>query len=278
VAHEQQEPALSGAATKYRRMAVTVLTLVMCLGLWQLVSQHSSAATFISSPAQAALALAQMWTSGQLIADVAASAMRAVGGFFLGSAVGVASGLATGRSWVMSASLGEILRLGRGIPAISIIPFIILWLGLGELSKTITVAWAVYFAVWINVHMGIQSVPRKYLWSAQSLGASRWQLLVQIVLPAALPPILNGMRTGIGLAYISLFGAEMAGAFAGVGYRIYAAYTVYRVDQMVADLVVLGLMAAVTDLIFSIVSRGLFPWIALQSGSRSTPAAPQAAR
>ena len=132
-----------------------------------------------------------------------------------------------------------------------------------------------YFAVWINVHLGVQNIPQKYVWSARSLGATQRQVLLRIVLPAALPQILSGMRTAIGLAYISLFGAEMAGAFAGVGYRIYSSYMVYRVDQMVADLIVLGLMAAGSDLLFSVASRRLFPWIAIQSGTRDTAALPR---
>lgn len=246
---------------RHQKLLLTVLTLVALVTLWQLASLYGTGKTFVSSPDEAADAFVRLASSGQLLTDIASSGLRAILGFVLGSALGLVSGLSTGRYWFMSASLGQILRMGRGVPAISIIPFVILWLGLGELSKIMIVTWAVYFAVWINVHVGVQTVPQKYIWIAQSLGANKRQILYQVILPAALPAVISGMRTGIGLAYISLFGAEMAGAFTGVGYRIYSSYMVYRVDEMIVYLIVLGLMAALTDLAFATCAKRAFPWL-----------------
>jgi ABC-type nitrate/sulfonate/bicarbonate transport system permease component len=155
----------------------------------------------------------------------------------------------------------------RGIPAIAIIPFVLIWFGLGEGSKIAVITWAVFFPVWLNVHLGVRGVPVKYVWIAESLGANGRGILVSVILPAALPAIIAGMRTGIGIAYVALFGAEMTGALAGIGYRIYSSYTVYRVDVMVADLIALGVLAALTDALFAWFARSVFPWIAVQSGA-----------
>lgn len=140
-------------------------------------------------------------------------------------------------------------------------PLAIVWLGIGEQSKYFVVSYGVLLAVWMNTHHGVENIPTVYVRAAQSLGASRFRIFREVVLPAASPHIVSGLRIGSAVAFLSLVAAELTGASSGIGYRLQEARQFLATDRMFVGLVLLGLLGASLDLFFVLLSRKLLHWV-----------------
>jgi ABC-type nitrate/sulfonate/bicarbonate transport system permease component len=151
----------------------------------------------------------------------------------------------------------------RPLPPVAIIPLVIVWLGIGELAKIFSIGFAVFFPVWLNTHAGARQVPQKYLWSAATLTSSRSRIFLRIVFPASLPFVTAGIRLGISVAFVMVFVAELAGASSGIGYEIATSNLSYRIDRMMAGLVVLGTSGALVDFLFVQSVYRTCPWLRL---------------
>jgi len=139
----------------------------------------------------------------------------------------------------------------------------IIWFGITDSSKIIAIALAVFFPVWISVLVGAKQIPADYSRAAQLLAKSRKKRLLKVTLPATIPFIISGVRIGIAIALIMVFVAELSGASEGLGYFIANAQITYRIDNLLAGLIVLGLLAALTDFAFLQATKRIFPWIEL---------------
>ncbi len=218
-------------------------------------------------PSKVLLTLVQLAMSGQLVDDVLATGRRMLLGYLMGAFAGLAVGILTGRSLALRSFLYPIIQMLRPVPPISFVPIAILWFGLGEASKYFLVFWGVFFVVWINTHIGVTNVPRIYLEAAQNLGASERGMVRQVVLPAALPMLLAGLRTAIPIGFYSLVAAEIAGAYSGVAYMIEIAHTNFQIDKMFSGLVVLGIGSALADRLFVAITTRAFPWIQMDTAA-----------
>src|SRR5439155_5523503 len=145
-------------------------------------------------PSHVWLALVDMAHSGELLRDLTASLQRAFLGLFLGTIAGVAIGLLTGRVAWWNAYWTPLIQLARPLPPVAIIPLVITWLGITETAKVFSIAFAVFFPVWINTHLGAMELPRTYLWTAASLRIGTLQTFWRIILPGALPFVVAGFR------------------------------------------------------------------------------------
>lgn len=243
---------------------VRFLPIPVLLVIWEVVARTGIFNRELFPPPSAVwLAFVEMARRGELWTDVLASSRRAVVGYFFGCAVGVLAGILTGRLRLVDRALSPVVHILRAFPPVAIVPFAITWFGLSEASKYFLVFWGVFFPIWVNTHAGMAQVDRTYLWAAQSLGAGRRYLVTDVLLPAALPHILAGMRVAIGICFICVFVAEMAGAYEGIGFRISTSYLIFRVDRMLAALIVLGLMGAAADQLFKLLVAKMFPWTRL---------------
>jgi len=198
--------------------------------------------------------------AGDLWKDVLASCRRAVVGYVLGCSFGILLGTLTGRIRLANRVLSPLGHVLRAFPPVAIAPLAITWFGLAETSKYFLVFWGVLFPVWIGTHAGMSHVAQTYVWAARSLGAKRQHLFAEVLLPASLTHVLAGMRVAIGICFICVFVAEMAGAYEGIGFRISTSYLVFRVDRMLAALIVLGGMGAISDQLFHFTTTRVFPW------------------
>jgi ABC-type nitrate/sulfonate/bicarbonate transport system permease component len=200
-------------------------------------------------------------TSGLVLQDLLWSLTRATVGFALGSALGIVLGILTARSRVIEKTIGLLIDILRPIPPIAIVPLFVLWFGLGEFPKYGLILVGVIPPVWLSTHLGLVGVKRTYIWTAQSLGVNDRKMITEIMLPAAMPLILAGLRTALGIAFYCLVAAEMAGAFFGLAYRIELANLYFRVDRMLEYLAVLGLAFLACQSVFTLACHRLFPWI-----------------
>ena len=245
------------------RMSISIVAFLL---LWEAVARVGpTPISLFPPPTRVLLALGEMVRTGELFRDIRASLWRAVIGFVLGGTVGIAAGLITGRVESLDNYLSPIIQLFRPLPPVAIIPLVIVWFGIGEVSKVFSIAFAVFFPVWINTHLGARQVPMTFLWSAGTLGVRGFSALWKVILPAALPFVVAGLRIGASMAFIMVFVSELAGASAGVGYQISVSYLAYRVDRMMAALVVLGLLGAGADFLLNWATRLMFPWLRLMA-------------
>jgi ABC-type nitrate/sulfonate/bicarbonate transport system permease component len=215
---------------------------------WQLVS----AAQWVNPvlfppPAVVARSLVDYLVAGDGWRDLFASVGRVAVGYLAGAATGVLVGIHTGTRPVVAGLLTPALQLLRPIPPIAFVPVVIVWFGLTEWGKWFLVFWGVFFAVWMASHMGVQRVNDNLVRAAQSLGTGRMRLLWTVQLPAAAPVILVGLRTAVSIAFYTLVAAELAGAFAGIAYRMEINQQNMQIGHTMAGLVLLGVVSAAAD-------------------------------
>jgi ABC-type nitrate/sulfonate/bicarbonate transport system permease component len=216
-------------------------------------------------PTQVASALVSLISSGELIADVASSLWRLFLGLSIGTIIGIIVGLLTGRIKTISDYLSPIIQILRPLPPVAIIPLMIVWFGIGQGSKVIAIGFACFFPAWLNSHAGASGVAQKYIWSASTFTRSRLVLFRHIILPAALPFIIVGIRSAIAVGFVMVFVSELTGASSGLGYLISISSLSYRIDRMIAGLSVLTLCGFMVDFSAVFLAKKLWPWLALES-------------
>ena len=258
---------MKGAAL-LNRPARVCISLTLFFLLWEGISRSGIVnPALFPPPSRVFLALVEMARSGELLRDIGASWWRAIAGFLIGSAAGILAGLLTGRLVTLDGYVSPILQMLRPLPPVAIIPLIIVWFGIGEVSKVFAIAFAVFFPAWINTDLGARRVPNAYLWSSRTLGCDYPSIISRVILPSALPFIIGGLRVGISLAFVMVYVSELSGASSGVGYQISVSYLAYRVDRMIAALATLGALGLISDLFLTQSLRRLFPWLSLNASS-----------
>lgn len=244
-------------------LVAKLASVPLLLALWQGVSvlQIVNPVLF-PSPVDVARSLWDYLGTGDGWADLLASLSRVAIGYAVGAGAGVLVGLHTGTRPVIAGLLTPALQLLRPIPPIAFVPVVIVWFGLSEWGKWFLVCWGVFFAVWLATHMGVQRVNENLVRAAQSLGTSRQRLLWTVQLPAAAPVILVGLRTAVSIAFYTLVAAELAGAFAGLAYRMEINQQNMQIGHTMAGLVLLGVVSALADRLFELGASRVVHWSA----------------
>ena len=246
-----------------------ILLLMVC---WQVISVYFipiAKRSLYPAPTQCWTAFLLWLHSGQLAIDLIASGKRLLFGLLIGISLGLLVGVLTGRLRLLSILLSPILNLARPLTPVALIPLFILWFGIDDKAKAITISYAVFFPVWLNTASGIQNIPKKLLWSAGTLTKSRFKNIFWVVLPAALQQIFVGLRLAIGVAFTMVFVSELQGSEAGLGVSISNWQLAYRMDSMIAGLIILGATGAVADWLFITVMYRIFPWLRLGENTTS---------
>jgi ABC-type nitrate/sulfonate/bicarbonate transport system permease component len=239
------------------RLSVIVLFLV----LWETVSRLEIVnPRLFPAPSTVWIALMEWGREGELWRDISASFVRMFFGYLIGAFLGVILGLFTGRSRLADRCISPLIQIFRPLPPVAIIPLVIVWLGIGNTAKIFSIAFAVFFPVWINAHIGASSIPRAYLWSAKILSKSRLKIMAKVLFPASMSAIIAGLRTSIAIAFIMVYVAEIAGSSSGIGYQISISHLAYRIDRMMAALFVLAAAGALSDYLFATSVHKMFPW------------------
>jgi NitT/TauT family transport system permease protein len=241
--------------------AKLLLSLIGAILVWWAIAASGVVSTdLFPTPPLVWYAAVELYHEGVLITDLQASLGRALVGFVIGSVLGVATGLLTARTRLMRLVLNPVLTLCRPIPAIAIVPVAIVWFGIGDTSKYVVISYAVFLTVWLATHHGMEHVPQTYIRASRSLGAPLGREFFQVVIPAAAPHIVSGLRMGAALAFLSLVAAELTGASSGIGYRLQEARQYIRMDRMFVGLVELGILGALLDFFFLSLSRRVVHW------------------
>jgi ABC-type nitrate/sulfonate/bicarbonate transport system permease component len=240
-------------------LILRALTLSLSLIVWECIANANGSRLF-PPLSRVGLALKMSLVSGDLARDVMASISRVAIGYTAACILGISLGMATGSFKWLELSIGTIIQTLRPLPAIALVPFAVLWFGIGETSKCFLILWGSFFPIWIATHLGIRKVNVSLIRAAASLGASRSRIFFCVLLPASTSYIIAGMRIAIAISFVCLVAAEIAGASAGLGYRIEASHQMFKIDQMVAALIILGSLGAASDALFVLLTRWLIPW------------------
>jgi taurine transport system permease protein len=184
---------------------------------------------------------------GSLARHVGQSLLRVVVGTALAIAVAIPLSVAMSVSPVVASLLTPLFRFFSVLAGIAWIPIATLWFGYGFGAITFVIFNAVFFVVTYNTLLGVASIPRPLRHAAASLGAGRWPMLTEVLLPGALPNIVTGVRTGMGFAWRGLIAAEMIATNAGLGYMLFVARDFYRTEVIVLGMIVIGALWLLID-------------------------------
>jgi NitT/TauT family transport system permease protein/taurine transport system permease protein len=239
--------ALRGAASA-AGAAVFVAPLLALVLVWAIVVPvfQINPRVFPSVGAVGAAALESI-KDGTLIEHVGASMFRVVLGTLIGIATAVPLGIAMGVSPAVSMFLTPLFRFFSVLAGIAWIPIATLWFGYGFGAIIFVIFNAVFFIVAYNTLLGVSTIPHAIRNAAASLGAGRWALLTEVLLPGALPNIVTGIRTGLGFAWRGLIAAEMIATNVGLGYMLFVARDFYRTEVIVLGMIVIGTLWLLID-------------------------------
>ncbi|WP_274963567.1 ABC transporter permease subunit [Thioclava electrotropha] len=244
---------------------ISVVAVLVVLGLWQIVTASGLIAPlFLPSPVAVVQKLFGLISTGftgvPLWEHILVSAGRVFAAFALACIVGIPLGLAMGMSPVMRGLFDPFLEFYRPIPPLAYLPLMIIWFGIGETSKVLLIFLSVLAPVALGARAGVRSVAIEQIHAAYSLGASRAQVLREVVLPSALPEILTAMRIGVGFGWTTLVAAEMVAATMGLGYMVLSASQFLQTSTVLVGIFLIGGIAWCFDLAMRWVEKKVVPW------------------
>jgi sulfonate transport system permease protein len=197
---------------------------------------------------------------GRLQQNLAVSAWRAAQGLAFGATAGVLFALISGLSLLGGYVIDGLMQLKRGIPVLALIPFMILWFGVGEAMKITVIAVTVFAPIYIHTHSALRAIDLKQVELAETLGLGRLAFIRHVVLPGALPGMLLGLRFGVTAAWLALVVVEQLNATSGIGYMITLARNYAQTDVMLVGLVVYALLGLGSDAVVRVIQRRALTW------------------
>jgi NitT/TauT family transport system permease protein len=235
---------------------------VACLGLlliWQLASLALKNDSFPTA-LEAVRAIPAILGDKDSLVNFGASLRRMAIGFGLAVALSIPLGLLMGRSRAIASFFNPLLMVIYPVPKAALMPIIMLWLGVGDIAKTLVIFLGVSLPVIYHSFEGAKAVEEKMLWSGAAMGLSAAQRLIRIVLPAALPEILTGCRTGLVLALITMITSEMIARQSGAGNILFNALDMGQYDTVFAMIIIVGAMGIGFDILFERLRARLVRW------------------
>ena len=225
------------------------LVPVTLIAAWQITSSLGWMSTrVLPAPVDVVIAAWTLALSGELWVHVKVSAGRALSGLAIGGGLGLLLGLLTGSVRILETLLDSTLQMVRNIPALAMIPMVILWFGIDEGAKLFLISVAVFFPIYLNTFHGIRNVDPGLIEMGRTYGLSRWQLYTQIILPGAISSILVGLRFSLGLMWVILIVAETISAQAGIGYLTMNAREFLQTDIVLVGILLYALLGKLADM------------------------------
>ena len=239
---------------------VAVLVLVWWIVTLGAVETRLVSPVVLPSPREVFASFGSLLNERALVESIAATLRRVLLGFGLAILVGVPLGIAAGAWRVFEAAGAPVALFGRNLPVAALIPLTILWFGIDETQKVMFIFIACVPFVYSDTVRAIASVPDRYVETAQTLGASRWQILTKVLVALALPDIYNSLRHLFGMAFGYIMLAELINASYGLGYLLMTSQRRGLSEHIILILMIIGLLAFAIDRMLYFFQRGLFPY------------------
>jgi NitT/TauT family transport system permease protein len=270
-------PIFSLAGRRSLRQALLAIVLpVMVIAVWQMAGKDGSLFGGVLPTPDRAWQAWKVWAfgstglslnpySGTWFANLIFSAERVAKGFLAAILVAVPVGLAIGWNRIASGALDPTVQLLRPIPITAWLPFSIAVFGIRDLGAIFLIALGAFYPIVVNTAQGARDVERNLIRAAMMMGAGKWTVLRRVVFPASLPSIFTGLRIGLGIAWTAVIVAEMVAVKSGLGYVLWDAYYVGRMDVVIADMATIGLLGLVSDRVILLIEGWALKWRRLQS-------------
>ncbi|WP_105035225.1 ABC transporter permease [Cryobacterium aureum] len=244
-----------------RDLGLAILTPIVLLGLWELAAATGVLdARLFSPPSAIGERGAEMVADGSLFVHIWATVGRLAFGFIAGSILGVFAGLIMGVVRPIRAALSPTFTALYALPKIAILPLLLLIFGLTETPKILAVAISVFFVVQINTLAGIMQIDARILESARAYKATGIRLFVNVLLPAAAPAIMTGLRVAAGMSVIVVTAVEFVASNNGLGYLIWNSWQLFQPATMFVGLIVVSVIGALVTGLIIVLERVLLPW------------------
>ena len=215
---------------------------------------------FMSSPSLIFKAAVEMFRSGEIYHDLYVSGIEFLGGYFLAAAVAIPFGILVGWYKRMSYVFDPFINAMNATPRVALLPLVIIWLGIGILSKVGIIFLGAVFSILINTRDGVKTTPLNLLNAARSFGASEWMVFKTVVLPSTVPFILTGLRLAIGRALVGVLVGELYAATAGIGFMITVAGATFQTDKVFVGVGIFALSGMIGMELLTKIERRFDRW------------------
>lgn len=244
---------------------ISFSTTVVIVALWFLVTEGGWVKPlFLPSPLAVwdkfMLAMTDGVSNSTLMQHTLASIGRVFGAFLLALLTAVPIGVLMGVNRFVRGLFDPIIEFYRPLPPLAYLPLVIIWLGIGEFPKVFLIYLAIFAPMAIAARAGVRSVSTEQIHAAYAMGATRGQVISQVIMKAALPEIFTGMRIGIGVGWTTLVAAEMVAANRGLGFMVLNAAENLESDTVIMGIFIIGIFAFAFDLLIRYLEKALIPW------------------
>ncbi len=244
---------------------ISLATATVLIALWFLVTESGWVKPlFLPSPLAVwqkfMLALTEGVSNSTLWQHTLASIGRVFGAFALALVTAVPVGVLMGVNRFVRGLFDPIIEFYRPLPPLAYLPLVIIWLGIGEFPKVFLIFLAIFAPMAIAARAGVRSVSTEQIHAAYAMGATRGQVISQVIMKAALPEIFTGMRIGIGVGWTTLVAAEMVAANRGLGFMVLNAAENLESDTVIMGIFIIGIFAFAFDLLIRYLEKVLIPW------------------
>ncbi len=238
-----------------------LLLPAVILAVWQFIGTLGIfSGTVLPTPTAILQSFIGLIVTGELWGHLEISIWRAAIGFVLGAGLGLLFGILVGFSSKSEHVMDPTLQMLRTVPHLAVAPLFILWFGFGELSKILLIAKGAFFPIYVNAFLGIRGADSNLFEVARVLEFSRYQLVTKLILPAAMPNILLGIRLSLGVAWLGLVVAELMGSSAGIGYMIMDARQFSNTEIVFVGIIIFALVGKLTDSLVRQLELKLLKW------------------
>lgn len=250
---------------KVKKQLLSLSTIVIFIAIWQVVTFFEwIPVLYLPSPVAVFQQFYNVTTIGYMDATlwqhIYASLSRIGVALLFAIFLGIPIGVAMGVNHLVQAILDPIIEFYRPIPPLAYLPLIVIWFGIGEFSKVLLIFLAIFAPIVLSTATGVARVDIVKIRVAQSLGATRMQIIWYVVIPNALPEIVTGIRIGLGTGWSTLVAAELIAATQGLGSIIQSASQFLMTDLVIAGIVVIALIAYLLEIFLRYLQKKLAPW------------------
>jgi taurine transport system permease protein len=246
--------------------AISVITVLTLFALWWVATHFGWIRDlFLPTPERVLTSFGQAWNGDiqggtPLSEHLYWSLFRVFAAFALACVTAVPAGIAMGVSRIARGIFDPPIEFYRPLPPLAYLPLIVIWFGIDETAKVVLIFLACFAPLAMAARAGVRSVSIEQINAAYSMGASKWQVIWHVVIPAAMPEILTGMRIAIGFGWTTLVAAEMIAATAGLGQMVLNASNFLRTDVVIMGIIVIGVFAYLFDLLMRYMEKLIVPW------------------
>lgn len=256
----------TGIASRLIDLLIGIVTLVAIGALWEYLVQNGHLNPyFFPPPTEIADELEKITTVGfprgvTIFSHIQATVLRILKGYAMAAVLGIPIGLFVGSRQFLDRAVMPVVTFARSVATISLLPLMVAWFGVGELSRVLLVFYGCFWVIMTNSAFAVKTIHPQYIQAAETLGASKTQIFFQVMLPASLPRIFSGMKVALGLAFLYIVAVELINAEEGLGSLIWEARTFYRSDTMMVGLFMLSIFGFALAQGLDLLEKVLLPW------------------